>query len=58
VLPAAPEIPEVLAVATIAAPADPAHAAGLITAAERDLIERDGEAEITLAGRPFPMTGY
>ena len=34
-------------------PADPAHAAGLITAAERDLIERDGEAGITLAGRPF-----
>ena len=53
VLAAAAEIPEVLAVATIAAPADPAHAAGLITAAERDLIERDGEAGITLAGRPF-----
>lgn len=53
VLAAAPRIPEVMAVATIAAPSDPQHVAGLISAEERRIIERDGEAEITLAGRPF-----
>lgn len=53
VLAAAPRIPEVAAVATIAAPSDPAHAARLITPEDRRRIERDGEAEISLAGRPF-----
>ena len=55
VLAAASQIPEVVAVATIAAPSDPAHAAGLISADEHRLIERDGEAEVTLAGRPFRL---
>lgn len=55
VLAAAPQIPEVVAVATIAAPSDPVHAAGLISADERRLIERDGEAEVRLADRPFRM---
>lgn len=52
VLAAAHRIPEARAVATIAAPADPGHVTGLF----RDRLEeldRDGEIEVRLAGRPF-----
>jgi putative redox protein len=52
VLAAAAEVPEARAVVTIAAPADPHHVTGLF----RDRIEdirREGEVEVTLAGRPF-----
>ncbi len=52
VLAAAGEIPEALAVATIGAPADPAHVAKHFTDAIPD-IEKSGEAEVLLAGRPF-----
>lgn len=53
VLAAAPQIPEVEAVATIAAPSDPAHTAGVFTPDALAAIERDGEADVELAGRPF-----
>ncbi len=53
VLAAAPQIPEVAAVATIAAPSDPAHVANVFTPDALAAIERDGEAEVELAGRPF-----
>lgn len=53
VLAAAPQIREVQAVATIAAPSDPAHATGLISADEIQRVERDGEAEVSIGGRPF-----
>jgi len=52
VLAAAGRIPECRAVATIGAPADPAHVAHLFDA-DRDEIEKTGEAEVTLAGRSF-----
>lgn len=52
VLAAAGRIPEARAVATIAAPADPAHVVAHFSGA-RDEIERTGEAEVLLAGRPF-----
>lgn len=52
VLQAAPRIESVRAVATIGAPARPAHVAKLFAGAA-DAIERDGEAEVHLAGRPF-----
>lgn len=52
VLAAAKEISEARAVATIGAPADPAHVAAHFSGA-RDEIERTGEAEVLLAGRPF-----
>ncbi len=52
VLGAAAQIPECEAVVTVGAPADPAHVEKLF-ASERDAIERDGEAEVKLAGRPF-----
>jgi len=42
-------------VATIAAPMGPAHAAGLISSGERERIERDGEAEVSLGGRVFRL---
>jgi putative redox protein len=52
VLAAAGEIPECKAVATIGAPADPGHVAHLFgdTAAT---IEAEGEAEVSIGGRPF-----
>lgn len=53
VLAAAPQISEVEAVATIAAPSDPAHVAGVFTPEALAAIERDGEADVDLAGRPF-----
>ena len=52
VLCAASELESVKAVATIAAPSDPAHVLRLL-AGSRDEIERDGEAEVRLAGRSF-----
>jgi len=52
VLAAAERIPEVTGVATIGAPADPAHV--VHNFADRvAAIERDGEAEVELAGRRF-----
>src|SRR5215469_11369715 len=55
ILAAAEKIREALAVVTIAAPSDPAHVTGLF----RDRIEdirKYGRAEVSLAGRPFPIT--
>jgi putative redox protein len=52
VLAAAGDIPEAKAVATIGAPFDPGHVAHLFDD-HREEIERDGEAEVTLVGRPF-----
>jgi len=54
VLAAAGEIEECRAVATVGAPADPDHVAHLFDGA-REAIERDGEAEVTLAGRSFKI---
>lgn len=52
VLAAAARIPEAKAIATIGAPADPVHVTEQLGAAiER--IEREGEAEVSLGGRPF-----
>lgn len=53
-LQAAPRIASVAAVATLAAPAHPAHAGKLFGAA-REQIERQGEATVELAGRPFTI---
>jgi len=55
VLVAAPRIPEVKAVVTVGAPGDPAHVTELL----RDslgLIEREGVAEVSIAGRSFPIS--
>lgn len=52
VLQAVPYIASVAAVATIGSPAEARHVAHLV-ASQRDDIERDGEAEVLLAGRPF-----
>jgi len=52
VLAAAAQIPEAVGVATLGAPADPEHVAALFSAS-RDEIERSGEAQVELAGRPF-----
>lgn len=52
VLAAAEKVPEAKAVATIGAPFDPAHVAHNFTGSLED-IERDGEAEVLLVGRPF-----
>lgn len=52
ILAAAGEIPEVRAVATINAPADAAHVTQSFAMKIGD-IERDGEAEVHLAGRSF-----
>jgi alpha/beta superfamily hydrolase len=55
VLAAAGRIPSARAVATIAAPADPAHALHLFgDALER--IHEEGEAEVSLGGRPFTVS--
>ena len=51
-LKAATRLPGVKAVATIGSPFDPAHVRHLLSAA-REAIEKDGEASVTLAGRPF-----
>lgn len=52
VLAAAARIPEAVAVATIGAPADPGHVTKLF-GGQREEIASTGEAEVTLAGRPF-----
>ena len=52
VLAAAADIPEVRAVATVGAPAEPAHVRHLFTHAVAE-IEKEGEAEVLLSGRPF-----
>ena len=52
VLAAAPQIDEVKAVATIGAPSDTHHVLHNF-GTSLDTIERDGEAEVTLAGRTF-----
>ena len=54
-LAAAGEIHTVAAVATIAAPSDPAHVTHLF-ADDMDAIGEQGEAIVTLAGRPFRIT--
>lgn len=55
VLSAAHDVDEVEAVATIAAPYDPSHIEKHLTPA-LDTIEREGEAEVELGGRPFTVT--
>ena len=52
VLKAAAAIDSAVAVATIASPAEAAHVSHLLASSRED-IERDGEAEVLLAGRPF-----
>jgi putative redox protein len=54
VLQAAGRIPSVKAVATIGAPADPGHVTHLFDAS-LETIDREGSAEIVLAGRPFTV---
>ncbi|MGE3628208.1 MAG: alpha/beta fold hydrolase [Hyphomicrobiales bacterium] len=54
VLAAAGDIPEARAVATIGAPSDAEHVVHNFSA-HLDHIERDGEAEVTLAGREFTI---
>jgi alpha/beta superfamily hydrolase len=54
VLQAAASIPSCVAVATIGAPADPGHVTHLIADA-RETIEQEGQATVTLAGRPFTI---
>ena len=54
VLQAAADVPSALAVATIGSPSTPAHVRHLFSDAEHD-IERDGQAEVLLAGRPFTI---
>ncbi len=51
---AAARMPEVRAVATIGAPFDPAHVTHQF-GASMQAIERDGAAEVSLAGRPFTI---
>ena len=52
VIRAATKLPSVNAVATIGAPADPAHVGHLLDGHADDIREQ-GQAEVTLAGRPF-----
>ena len=52
VLATARDIPECTAVATIGSPFDPRHVLGLIGNSTQD-IERDGEAQVEIAGRAF-----
>lgn len=52
VLSAAADVPEAKGVATIGAPADPGHVVNNFSAS-LDAIERDGEADVSLAGRTF-----
>jgi uncharacterized OsmC-like protein/fermentation-respiration switch protein FrsA (DUF1100 family) len=54
VLAAAGRIPDAKAVVTIAAPSDPAHVTGLFTDSI-EKIRQQGEAEVSLAGRPFTI---
>lgn len=52
ILAAAGQVPEAKAVVTIAAPSDPAHVTGLF-GEHIDDIRKQGEVEVSLAGRPF-----
>lgn len=54
VLVAAGQMPEVTAVATIGAPSDPIHVRHLFAAME-DEIREEGEAEVSIGGRPFVL---
>jgi uncharacterized OsmC-like protein/fermentation-respiration switch protein FrsA (DUF1100 family) len=54
VLAAAGQIPDAKAVVTIAAPSDPAHVTGHF-AGSVEKIRQQGEAEVSLAGRPFTI---
>src|SRR5271163_189839 len=54
VLAAAGEILDAKAVVTIAAPSDPAHVTGHF-ADSIEKIRQDGQAEVSLAGRPFTI---
>ena len=54
VLQAAARIPSARAVATIGAPCDPAHVQHLFDAHIDEIVE-EGEARVTLAGRPFTI---
>ncbi len=54
VLAAASQIPEANAVVTIAAPSDPTHVTGQF-ADSIEKIRKDGQAEVSLAGRPFTI---
>ncbi len=51
VLAAAKRVPEAVAVATMGSPIDPAHLLRLIK--DKAAVERDGEAEVDIGGRPF-----
>ena len=55
VLAAAGEMPEVAAVVTIGAPADVAHVQHQISG-DIAAVERDGEGEVSIGGRPFTIT--
>ena len=52
IIAAAAELPSVTALATIGAPSDPAHVRHLFAGHDRAL-ERHGEVEVTIGGRPF-----
>jgi uncharacterized OsmC-like protein/fermentation-respiration switch protein FrsA (DUF1100 family) len=52
ILAAAGQIPDARAVVTIAAPSDPAYITGLFADRIED-IRKNGESEVSLAGRPF-----
>jgi putative redox protein len=54
VIAATSQIPEVRAVATIGAPSDPSHVTNVL-ADDIETIERDGQATVSLAGRPFQV---
>src|SRR6201995_3779273 len=54
ILAAAGKIPEAKAVVTIAAPSDPVHVTGLFKD-HVDRIRAQGEAQVSLAGRPFTI---
>ena len=55
VLAAAAQIPDAKAVVTIGAPSDPAHVTGLFRDRIDD-IRKQGKIEVSLAGRPFPIS--
>jgi uncharacterized OsmC-like protein/fermentation-respiration switch protein FrsA (DUF1100 family) len=55
ILAAAAQIPDAKAIVTIAAPSDPSHITGLFADRVAD-IRAQGKVEVSLAGRPFPIT--
>jgi putative redox protein len=55
ILAAAAQIPDAKAIVTIAAPSDPAHVTGLFADRVAD-IRSQGKVEVSLAGRPFPIS--